>query len=270
MRQHTTLILGLAVLLLLVLVSMLAPLLWTKDPLAIDHAVRLQGPSQDHWLGTDLHGRDLYSRVIYGGRISLLIGLAVAVLSSIIGAVIGLVSGFVKPLDGVIMRIMDGVMSIPGIMLAIALMALWQSSIQNVIIAITVVEIPRVSRLVRSVVLSLREQPYVEAAVSMGAGTPRIIFSHILPNALPPLLVQATFIFSAAMLIEAALGFIGAGSPPTIPSWGNIMAEGRSLWQIQPSMIFYPAAALSVAVLSINLLGDGLGDILDPKRIVRS
>lgn len=269
LRKHVVMIMGAAALMLVVLVSILAPLLWTVNPLTINPMARLQGPSEMHWLGTDAHGRDLYSRVVYGGRISLLVGISVALLSAIIGTVIGLVSGFVRVLDGVIMRIMDGIMAIPGIMLAIAMMALWGSSIRNVIIAITIGEVPRVSRLVRSIVLSLREQPYVEAAVSMGARTPRIIFRHILPNALSPIAIQATFICSSAMLAEATLSFIGAGTPPNVPSWGNILAEGRTLWQIQPGMIFYPALALSITVLAANLLGDGLNDILDPRRSSR-
>lgn len=266
-RRHTNVVLGGTVLGLFVVISLLAPFLWTKDPLMVDPVARLQGMSAAHWLGTDMHGRDLYSRVVYGGRISLMIGFSVALLASLIGGLIGLVAGFVRPLDGLLMRVMDGFMSIPPIMLAIAMMALTRGSVQNVIIAITIAEIPRVARLVRGIVLSLREQPYVEAAISMGARPNRIIFRHILPNALAPIMVQATFICASAMLAEAALSFIGAGTPASTPSWGNILAEGRALWQIHPGMVFLPAAALSLTVLAVNILGDGLSDILDPRGV---
>jgi peptide/nickel transport system permease protein len=214
-------------------------------------------------------GRDVYSRVLYGARVSLLVGFAVAAVSSVIGLAIGLLSGFIRVLDAVIMRIMDGLMSIPPILLAIALMALTRGSVGNVIVAISIAEIPRVSRLVRGVVLSLREQPYVEAAIASGTRVPKIIFKHILPNTLAPLIVQATFICASAMITEAILSFIGAGTPPIIPSWGNIMAEGRALWQVKPYIVFFPAVFLSVTVLAVNLLGDGLRDALDPRLAKR-
>jgi peptide/nickel transport system permease protein len=182
---------------------------------------------------------------------------------------IGVVSGFVRWLDSVIMRIMDGLMSIPGILLAIALMALTRGSVSNVIIAITIPQVPQVARLIRSVVLSLREQPYVEAAVASGTRLPKIIFRHILPNTMAPLTVQATYICASAMITEAILSFIGAGTPPTIPSWGNIMAEGRALWQVKPYIVFFPAAFLSLTVLAVNLMGDGLRDALDPRLAKR-
>jgi peptide/nickel transport system permease protein len=207
--------------------------------------------------------------VLFGARVSLTVGFAVAILSSIVGLTIGLISGFVRWADGIIMRVMDGLMSIPPILLAIALMALTRGSVQNVIIAITVAEIPRVSRLVRSVVLSLRDLPYVQAAVAAGTRTPMIILRHILPNTLAPLTVQATYICASAMIIEAILSFIGAGTPPTIPSWGNIMAEGRALWQVKPYIVFFPAIFLSVTVLAVNLMGDGLRDALDPRMARR-
>jgi peptide/nickel transport system permease protein len=264
-RRHPTIALGGFLLLVMVFLAVFAPLLGTSDPQALAPARRVRPPSEAFWFGTDMLGRDVYSRVIYGARVSLIVGIAVAILASASGLFIGLVSGFVRAFDGVIMRIMDGLMSIPPILLAIALMALTRGSVQNVIIAITIAEIPRVSRLVRGVVLSLREQPYVEAAIAAGTTTPRIIWRHILPNTLAPLTVQATYIAASAMITEAILSFIGAGTPPIIPSWGNVMAEGRALWQVAPYIVFFPALFLSITVLAVNLLGDGLRDALDPR-----
>jgi len=265
LRNHPTVAIGGALLLCLVLVGIFAPFLGTVDPTALAPAKRTRAPSADFWFGTDMLGRDIYSRVLYGARVSLTVGLSVAALASLAGLAIGLVSGFVRWADGIVMRFMDGLMSIPPILLAVALMALTRGSVGNVILAITVAEIPRVSRLVRSVVLSLREQPYVDAAVASGTRTPMIILRHILPNTMAPMLVQATYICASAMIVESILSFIGAGTPPTIPSWGNIMAEGRALWQVKPYIVFFPAAFLSVTVLAVNLLGDGLRDALDPR-----
>jgi peptide/nickel transport system permease protein len=264
-RRHPTVAAGGALVLLLILMGLFAPFLATVDPTALAPARRTRAPSPEFWFGTDMLGRDIYSRVVYGARVSLLVGFSVALLSSLIGLAIGLVAGFLRWADGVVMRVMDGMMSIPPILLAVALMALTRGSVQNVIMAITIAEIPRVSRLVRGVVLSLREQPYVDAAVAAGTRTPAIILRHILPNTLAPMTVQATYICASAMIIEAILSFIGAGTPPTIPSWGNIMAEGRALWQVKPFIIFFPALFLSVTVLAVNLLGDGLRDALDPR-----
>jgi peptide/nickel transport system permease protein len=265
LRGHPTVAIGGALLVCLVLIGIFAPFLGTVDPTALAPAKRTRPPSADFWFGTDLLGRDIYSRVLYGTRVSLTVGLSVAALASLAGLAIGMVSGFVRWADGILMRFMDGVMSIPPILLAIALMALTRGSVGNVILAITIAEIPRVSRLVRSVVLSLREQPYVDAAIASGTRTPMIILRHILPNTLAPMLVQATYICASAMIVEAILSFIGAGTPPTVPSWGNIMAEGRALWQVKPYIVFFPAAFLSVTVLAVNLLGDGLRDALDPR-----
>jgi peptide/nickel transport system permease protein len=268
-RRNPTIVAGGALLLIMILIAILAPFLGTVDPTALAPAKRTREPSAQFWFGTDMLGRDVYSRVIYGSRISLIVGFAVAALASAVGTFIGLISGFIRGLDTVLMRVMDGLMSIPSILLAIALMALTRASVQNVIIAIAVAEFPRVSRLIRGVVLSLREQPFVEAAVASGTRMPMIILKHILPNTLAPLMVNATFICASAMIIEASLSFIGAGTPPIIPSWGNIMAEGRALWQVKPYIVFFPAVFLSVTVLSVNLLGDGLRDALDPRLAKR-
>ncbi|WP_456308128.1 ABC transporter permease [Rhodovarius crocodyli] len=268
-RRHPTMAIGGFLLLLMLCIAIFAPYLFTKDPTALAPALRTREPSARWWFGTDMLGRDVYSRVLYGARVSLLVGFSVAILASVIGLFIGIVAGFNRVVDSIVMRVMDGLMSIPSILLAIALMALTRGSVQNVIIAITIADVPRVSRLVRGVVLSLREQPYVEAAVAAGTRTPVIMFKHILPNTLAPLTVQATYVCAAAMITEAILSFIGAGTPPIIPSWGNIMAEGRALWQVKPYIVFFPAIFLSITVLAVNLLGDGLRDAIDPRLAKR-
>jgi peptide/nickel transport system permease protein len=265
LSRHPTIAIGGALVLVMIFIAVFAPWLWTVDPTELATHRRTREPSSLYWFGTDMLGRDIYSRILYGARVSLTVGFSVAILASLAGLVIGLVSGFVRWADGLIMRVMDGLMSIPPILLAIALMALTRGSVGNVIMAITIAEIPRVSRLVRGVVLSLREQPYVDAAVAAGTRTPMIILRHILPNTLAPMTVQATYICASAMIIEAILSFIGAGTPPIIPSWGNIMAEGRALWQVKPFIVFFPAIFLSLTVLAVNLLGDGLRDALDPR-----
>jgi len=267
--RHPTIAAGGALMLLMLAMAVFAPYLGTVDPTALATTQRTRPPSAAHWFGTDMLGRDLYSRVVYGARVSLTVGFAVATLASIVGLAIGLISGFSRFADAVLMRVMDGLMSVPSILLAVALMALTRGSVGNVIAAITIAEIPRVSRLVRGVVLSLREQPYVDAAVAAGTRAPMIILRHILPNTLAPMTVQATYICASAMIIEAILSFIGAGTPPIIPSWGNIMAEGRALWQVKPFIVFFPAVFLSVTVLAVNLLGDGLRDALDPRMAKR-
>ena len=264
-RRHPTAIIGGVVLALMVLIALLAPWLGTVDPQALSPAQRLKPPSGEHWFGTDMLGRDVYSRVLYGARISLAVGIAVAALSVAIGLAIGMVTGFVRWLDAIVMRVMDGLMSIPSVLLAIALMALTKASVGNVIAAITVAEVPRVVRLVRGLVLSLREQPFVEAAIAAGTNLPLILTRHILPNTAAPLLVQGTYICASAMIVEAILSFIGAGTPPNVPSWGNIMAEARSLFQIAGYLIFFPGFFLSLTVLAVNLVGDGMRDALDPR-----
>jgi peptide/nickel transport system permease protein len=250
----------------MVLVALLSPYVVPADPRSLSPGSRLLAPSAAHWFGTDQLGRDLFARVLYGARISLFVGFSVAVLSAVLGAAVGLVSASGRHTDAVVMRIMDGVMSIPAVLLAIALMAVTGGSVVNVIVAVTIVEIPRVARLIRGIVLSLREQPYVEAAVSVGSSRLQIMVRHLLPGIVGPLIVQSTFVWATAMLLEAALSFIGAGTPPSTPSWGNIMADGKALWQVRPLMIFIPAAFLSVTLLAVNMLGDGLRDALNPAQ----
>lgn len=257
--------LALTVMVILTLSALFAPWLTHYEPLNIEPAVRLQGSSLAHWLGTDALGRDVYARVLYGGRVSLLIGLAAAFAAIITGLILGVISGYFRLADAIIMRVMDGIMAVPGILLAIALVALSGASIVTVLVAVTIPEIPRVARLARSVMLSVRTEPYVEAAVALGTRVPVIMLRHMMPNALPPLTVQGTYIFASAMLTEATLSFLGAGIPPEIPSWGNIMADGRAYFILLPGIILYPGVMLSLAVLSINILGDALRDGLDPR-----
>jgi peptide/nickel transport system permease protein len=264
-RRHPTVMIGVMLLLAMAAMALLAPYLGTIDPLAVAPVKRLRPPSELYWFGTDSYGRDVYSRTLYGARVSLTVGLSVAMFGTALGLAIGLVTGFVRRLDFVVMRVMDALMSVPPVLLAIALMALTKASLGNVVLAITITEVPRVARLVRSVVLSLREQPFVEAAVAAGTGFWRTLLRHILPNTIAPLLVQATYICAAAMITEAVLSFIGAGTSPEIPSWGNMMAEGRSYFQIKPYLVLFPGTFLSLTVLAVNLVGDGLRDALDPR-----
>ncbi len=267
-RRHPTVVAGAAVLLLMAMIAILAPWI-ANDPMKLTPVNRLKPPGEAYWFGTDFLGREVFARTIYGARVSMVVGVAVAIVSVGIGLVIGLIAGYVRWIDAVVMRIMDGIMAIPGVLLAIALIAVAGANLMNVVIAITIPEIPRVVRLVRSVVLTIRGQPYVEAAIAAGSPLPKILFKHILPNTLPPLIVQATFVFASAVVIEAILSFLGAGTPPEIPSWGNIMAEGRTFFQVAPWILFFPGVLLAVTVLAVNILGDGLRDSLDP-RIARS
>jgi peptide/nickel transport system permease protein len=271
------------VLMLMTLIGLFAPWLGTVDPTAINPSTRNKVPGFErtiraddgstttfkHRMGTDSLGRDVYSRVVYGARVSLLIAVSVASISIAIGLVIGLVAGYVRPLDGIIMRFMDGLMAIPGILLAIAVVSLFRSGLVAVIVAIIVPEIPRVVRLVRSIVLSVREEPYVEAAIMQGTRLPKLMVRHILPNTVAPLIVQGTFIAASAILVEAILSFLGIGIPPEVPTWGNIMAEGRNLFRVFPHNILFPGIFLGLTVLAVNMLGDGLRDTLDPKMAGR-
>jgi peptide/nickel transport system permease protein len=264
-RRNPAAAMGAAILILVILCTVSASQLTRFDPIAIDPMMRLKPPSLDHIMGTDVVGRDIWSRTLYGGRVSLLVGLIVSVLTTLIGLMIGLISGYNRTADAILMRFMDGLMSIPSILLAIALMAFLPASVMTVVVAISVVETPRVVRLVRGVVLSLRDQPFVEAAVVVGSKFPRILLRHILPNTLAPLSVQATYVCAAAILVESLLSFLGAGTPPEVPSWGNIMAEGHIYFVLAPWIILAPGLMLSLTVLAINLLGDGLRETLDPR-----
>jgi len=274
---------GAAALLLLFFIAVAAPYLGTVDPTLFDPVSRdlrpgqtgeittLEGETIRHrfLMGSDSFGRDIYSRVLYGTRVSLLVGILSAVAALALGVVCGLAAGYLRWLDGPLMRVMDGIMAIPAILIAIALVALWRASLPTVILAIAIPEIPRVTRLVRALVLTLREEPFVEAAVSLGTPTPKIMFGHILPNTLAPLIVQGTYIVGFAILIEAILSFLGVGLPPDIPTWGNIMAEGRVQFVAYPHNVFFPSIFLAATVLAVNILGDGLRDTLDPKMAKR-
>ncbi len=263
-RRNPTLTIGAVILGFMALVAVFAPLL-AGDPLLMQPAKRLRPPSAEFWLGTDALGRDVFARTVHGTRVSLLVGLSVATVSVLAGLTIGLLAGFFRMADAIVMRFMDGLMAIPAILLAIALVSLTRASVFIVIVAITIPEIPRVVRLVRSVVLSVREAPYVEAAVSGGAPTWKILLRHIMPSTFPPLIVQATYICASAILIEASLSFLGAGTPAEIPTWGNMVASSRLFLSRAPWTIFAPGLALALVVLAVNLVGDGLRDRLDPR-----
>jgi peptide/nickel transport system permease protein len=273
LARNPGVLVGAVVLLLMILMGAAAPLLGTLSPSEINPTVRNRPPgferailaddgsqrTRTYWMGTDSLGRDVYSRVVYGARVSILVGVAVAAISVAVGLVVGLIAGYVRPLDGIIMRLMDGLMAIPAILLAIALVSLFRAGLLSVIVAIVVPEIPRVVRLVRSVVLSVRGEPYVEAAITVGTPTPLLLVRHILPNTVAPLIVQGTFVLS----------FLGIGIPPETPTWGNIMAEGRNLFRVYPHGILFPGVFLALTVLAVNMLGDGLRDALDPKMAKR-
>jgi peptide/nickel transport system permease protein len=270
---------GAVILAVIFIIGLSAPFLGTRDPSEIDPISRNKRPgavriltgadgrqhSTTYWMGTDSLGRDIYSRVLYGARVSMLVGISVALISIAAGLVIGLLAGYIRWLDGFVMRIMDGLMAVPAILLAIALVSLSAAGLRAVILAIVIPEVPRVVRLVRSVVLSIREEPYVEAAIALGARTVPLIVRHVLPNTLAPLIVQATYVCASAIVIEAILSFLGVGIPPQTPTWGNIMAEGRSLFRVFPHNILFPGIFLAATVLAVNIMGDGLRDSLDPR-----
>ncbi len=257
------------ILVLIVLSAILAPLVAPHDPVRLAPAVRLKPPSAEYWLGTDAYGRDLFSRIVYGGRISLVVGVAASIFAVLLGLFLGLVAGYLRWLDAILMRMVDGMMAIPSILLAIAIVSLWGASLWTVLVAITIPEVPRVVRLVRSLVLSAREEPYVEAAIAAGTPTWRIMQRHLLPNTIAPLIIQGTYICASAILTEAILSFLGAGINPETPSWGNIMAEGRIYFQINPGIVLWPGLVVSVTILTINLVGDAVRDALDPRMAKR-
>lgn len=265
--RNRSILWGGALLSVMVLIALIGPF-FTALPTDQNVMSRLQSPSARYWFGTDFLGRDVFARVVYGARVSLVVGIAVALAATLIGLLTGMIAGYIRALDAVIMRVMDGLMAIPAILLAIAMISVAGATLTTVVLAIMIPEIPRVVRLVRAVVLTVREEPYVEAAIAAGTRMHLILFRHVLPNTIPPLIVQATYICGAAMLTESILGFLGAGIPPEIPSWGNIMSEGRTYFQLTPWIIFYPGIALAVTVLAVNIVGDGLRDTLDP-RIAR-
>jgi len=265
LRRYPLFILGCIGLATIILLALFAPVIATHDPVAINPAARLRPPS-DAWLfGSDPFGRDVFSRVIWGGRVSLTVGIGVAAMSVCLGLAIGMVAGFNRVADAVLMRIMDGMMAIPGILLAVALVAIVKPSITTVVIAIAIPEVPRVVRLVRSVVLSIREQPYIEAARLSGVRFPGLLIRHVLPNTIAPLIVQASFVCASAILSEAYLSFLGLGIPPTTPTWGSVISEGRNVVQLAFWVVLYPSLFLGATVLFINLIGDGLRDMLDPR-----
>jgi peptide/nickel transport system permease protein len=258
-------VLGALLVALNLLVALAAPVIAGRNPQTMDVKSRLNAPSAVHWLGTDDVGRDVWSRVVYGARLSMVVGGSVVLVACIFGLTFGLLGGYYRVLDNVLMRVMDGLMAFPGIILAIAMMASLGPSVVNIIIALGVVYVPRVARVVRGSVLVIRETPYVEAARALGVSDASIMLRHVLPNCLSPVIVQGTFIFAAAVLGEAALSFLGVGAPPFIPSWGNVLAEGRLYLQQAPWLTLFPSAAIMAMILGLNLFGDGLRDILDPR-----
>ncbi|WP_176085549.1 ABC transporter permease [Martelella sp. HB161492] len=268
-RPHIITLAAIIMLALIVLAAIFAPLLSAHDPVLMVPSERLKPPSADHLLGTDAMGRDLWARILFGGRVSLIVGAGATLGAVVIGLPLGLLSGYFRRLDPVIMRIMDGLMAIPGILLAVALIAIIRPSLTTVIIAILIPEIPSVVRLARARVLTAREEPYVEAARLLGTRGPTMLVRHLLPNTVAPIVVQSAYIFAAAILTEAALSFLGVGISAETPSWGNIMADGRLYFSIKPSLIFWPALALTLTILSINIIGDALRDALDPKTSKR-
>lgn len=264
-RRNPTITFGAVLLAALIIVGIFAPYIAYSDPFKIAPVNRLKPPSERWWFGTDQFGRDIFSRTVYGARVSLIVGLSVAIFSSAVGLALGLLCGYFRKVDGIVMRVMDGLMAIPSILLAIALITLTRPSLGIVILAIVIPEVPRIVRVVRAVVLSIRSQPYIESAIAGGTKNTKLLLRHVLPNTLAPLIVQSTYVCASAMLIEASLSFLGAGVPPEVPSWGNIIAQGRTFFQIAPWTILIPGIFLAITVLAVNLLGDGLRDRLDPR-----
>ena len=265
LRKNPNMALGFILVIAVAILALSAPLITEYDPSRLNVADRLYSPSSSHWFGTDHLGRDVYTRVVYGARVSLLVGASVSGFIATVGVVLGLVSGYFRPVDFVLMRFMDALLAFPSFLLAIAMVAAWGAGVGTVILAISLVTTPYTVRLARASVLSLREVDYVMAAQAIGVGPFRTMLLHILPNMVAPILVQATFVFAVAILIEAGLSFLGTGVPPGVPTWGNTMGEGRQTAQIAVWIIFFPGLFLSLTVLGVNLIGDGLRDSLDPK-----
>lgn len=265
LSSRPTIVMAIVVLAVIVLASLFASWAATADPLQIKPLERMRSPSALHLFGTDMLGRDVFARTLYGGRISLLIGIFVAAISIGLGVVVGLIAGFVRWTDVILMRVVDGLQAIPSILLAIAIAALAGGGVFSVILAITVAETPLVVRLVRGMVLSIREQLFVEAARAVGSTVSKIMIRHIIPNTVGTLAVQGTYICGIAILFEAYLSFLGAGIPPENPSWGNIMAEGRNIVLLAPWTVLCPGICVALVVLALNELGDGLRDFLDPR-----
>ncbi|MBD8006329.1 ABC transporter permease [Bacillus norwichensis] len=258
-------VIGGGIIFLITLLALLAPLIAQFTPYDLEAVNRLKAPNATHWFGTDNFGRDIFSRVVYGARVSLAVGISVAIITGFLGLFIGMYSSYYRILDHVLMRIADGLMAFPSILLAIAIMAVMGPKPINVVIAIVIVETPGVARIVRSAALVIKEQTYIEAARAQGASSRKIIWSHIAPNVLTPLIVQITYVFSVSMIIEAALSFLGAGIPAPEPSWGNILFDGKSVIQSAWWMTVFPGIFLLLAVLGSNLLGDGIRDLIDPQ-----
>ncbi len=262
--SNKLMVFGSIIFIVLMLTALIGPSLMSFDPYEMKVAERLQAPSAMHLLGTDEFGRDLLTRIVYGAQVSIGVGLTVTVISSILGMIIGLYASYYTVLDHILMRICDGLMSIPGILLAIALMAALGPSATNVIIALSIVFTPNIARIVRSSALVIREQTYIEAMHAQGASTFRIIWRHIAPNTISPLVVQATFVFAETIISEAALSFLGAGIPAPEPSWGNILFAGKLVIFKAWWMVVFPSLAIILSVLGLNFLGDGLRDFIDP------
>jgi len=263
--RHPNMLVGAVLLAIIVVAAAGASVIMTHDPNLQTPSDRLLPPSSTHFFGTDGQGRDVFSRMIKGAQLSLLVGVAVATLTCLAGGAIGLVSGFMPRVDAVVMRIMDGLMAFPSIIFAIGIMAVRGAEVSNVIFALTVVNTPRMARIVRSVVQSTAEAQFVEAAESIGVSTPRLLLRHITPNCLSPVIVQTSFVFAEAVLGEATLSFLGAGAPPDVPSWGGMLSESRVFLSQAPWTMLVPGAALTLTVFALNLIGDGIRDVLDPR-----
>ena len=266
--EHRMFVTGFALFALMVIMAVFADWIATHNPVQVRARFRFRAPDMDNFFGTDNFGRDIFTRVVYGARMSIAIGFATVLFTAVIGTAIGLVAGFFRRLDNSLMRVMDAAMAFPTLVLALALAAALGPSAVNIVIALTAVYVPRTARVVRASVLVVREADYVHAAHAVGAGNLRIMVEHILPNSMAPLVVQLTFVFAYAVIAEAVLSFLGVGPPPPTPSWGNIIAEGKDYIREAAWITLFPGIAIAMTVLGLNLLGDGLRDVLDPRMNV--